>query len=96
MSETPDERAMAGKPRAGSVRLHAMQLGSEVIMVVTDDGRGVDLEALTARARRRHRVPDRRPGHPGRALLPADLGGGPGLRPPYAPSRRDPGGRHTR
>jgi two-component system chemotaxis sensor kinase CheA len=50
--ETPDERVAAGKPRAGIVRLHAMQLGSEVIIVVTDDGRGIDVAALRARAGR--------------------------------------------
>jgi two-component system chemotaxis sensor kinase CheA len=46
--ETPEEREAAGKPRQGRVRLHAMQLGSEVILVVGDDGRGIDVDAVRA------------------------------------------------
>jgi two-component system chemotaxis sensor kinase CheA len=41
--ETPDERRLHGKPIEGTVRLHAMQLGSEVIIAVSDDGRGIDV-----------------------------------------------------
>jgi two-component system chemotaxis sensor kinase CheA len=44
--EGPDERAAAGKPRHGTVRLRAMRLGSEVILVIGDDGRGIDVEAV--------------------------------------------------
>lgn len=51
--ERPEERALAGKPGQGVVRLHAMQLGSEVIVTVTDDGRGIDVEAVRAEAERR-------------------------------------------
>jgi len=40
--ETPTEREQAGKPRQATLRLHAMQLGSDVILTVTDDGRGID------------------------------------------------------
>ncbi|HEV7468100.1 MAG TPA: ATP-binding protein, partial [Candidatus Dormibacteraeota bacterium] len=46
--EGPDERAAAGKPRQGTVRLHAMRLGSEVILVIGDDGRGIDVDAVRA------------------------------------------------
>jgi two-component system chemotaxis sensor kinase CheA len=46
--EGPDERAAAGKPRHGTVRLHAMRLGSEVILVIGDDGRGIDVDAVRA------------------------------------------------
>lgn len=46
--ETPDERAAAGKPRHGTVRLHADRLGSEVVLVVGDDGRGIDVDAVRA------------------------------------------------
>ncbi len=53
--ETPDERQAAGKPRKATIRLHAMQLGSEVIIAVSDDGRGIDLDRV--------RAPRRTPGH---------------------------------
>jgi two-component system chemotaxis sensor kinase CheA len=46
--EGPDERAASGKPRHGTVRLHAMRLGSEVILVIGDDGRGIDVDAVRA------------------------------------------------
>lgn len=48
--ETADRRAAAGKPAHATVRLHAMQLGSEVIIAVTDDGGGVDVERVRAEA----------------------------------------------
>lgn len=41
--ESPDERRLRGKPMEGMVRLHAMQLGSEVVIAVSDDGRGIDV-----------------------------------------------------
>ena len=50
--EMPDERTAAGKPRQATIRLHAMQLGSEVIIAVTDDGRGVDLSGVRDEATR--------------------------------------------
>jgi two-component system, chemotaxis family, sensor kinase CheA len=50
--ETPEERVAAGKPPQATVRLHAMQLGSEVIIAVTDDGRGVDLGGVRREASR--------------------------------------------
>lgn len=48
--ESPDERVTAGKPSYGTVRLHAAQLGSEVIISVADDGRGIDVDAVRAKA----------------------------------------------
>lgn len=50
--ETPDERQRAGKPVQGKLRLHAMQLGSEVTITVTDDGRGIDPAEIEGEARR--------------------------------------------
>ena len=41
--ESPNERRLRGKPMEGIVRLHAMQLGSEVVIAVSDDGRGIDV-----------------------------------------------------
>ena len=40
------EREAAGKQRQGTIRLHAMQLGSEVIVAITDDGNGIDLDEI--------------------------------------------------
>jgi two-component system, chemotaxis family, sensor kinase CheA len=50
--EPPDQRVGAGKPRRGTVRLHAMQLGSEVVVAIGDDGRGIDVDAVRAAVRR--------------------------------------------
>ena len=41
--ESPEERRLHGKPAEGTIRLHAMQLGSEVVIAVSDDGRGIDV-----------------------------------------------------
>ena len=50
--EAPAERVAAGKPACATIRLHAMQLGSEVIIAVTDDGRGIDTTGVSQRAAR--------------------------------------------
>ena len=51
--EPADERESVGKPAHAVVRLHAMQLGSEVILAVSDDGRGIDLARVREEATRR-------------------------------------------
>jgi chemosensory pili system protein ChpA (sensor histidine kinase/response regulator) len=48
--ETPEERLAAGKPQSGKVWIHAYYAGSEVVIEVGDDGRGVNSHALIARA----------------------------------------------
>jgi two-component system chemotaxis sensor kinase CheA len=48
--EPPEGRLAAGKPPQGTVTVQAMQLGSEVVVTVTDDGRGIDLERVRQRA----------------------------------------------
>jgi two-component system chemotaxis sensor kinase CheA len=50
--ESPQERVAAGKSPEATIRLHAMQLGSEVIVAVTDDGHGIDLDRVRERASR--------------------------------------------
>jgi two-component system chemotaxis sensor kinase CheA len=50
--DTADERAATGKPPQATVRLHAMQLGSEVTIVVSDDGRGIDVDRVRQKAAR--------------------------------------------
>ena len=48
--EPPETRQSAGKPPRGTVRVHATQLGSEVVVTVADDGRGIDLARVRQRA----------------------------------------------
>ncbi|HEV3498463.1 MAG TPA: ATP-binding protein, partial [Actinomycetes bacterium] len=48
--EPPEARLAAGKPRHGTVRVHATQLGSEVVITVADDGRAIDLARVRQRA----------------------------------------------
>ena len=48
--EPPEERGRAGKPPEGTVSLRAEQAGRRVRVVVTDDGRGLDLEGIRAAA----------------------------------------------
>ncbi len=49
--ETPAERMKSGKSEAGTVRLGATVEGGEIRIDVADDGAGVDVAALQARAR---------------------------------------------
>jgi len=51
--ELPAQRVALGKPRTGTVSLVAEQLGKEVLIAVTDDGKGLDIEAIR-RAVARH------------------------------------------
>jgi two-component system chemotaxis sensor kinase CheA len=51
--ETPAERREAGKPEEGRVTLTARLRGGRVQVVVEDDGRGLDLASIRARARTR-------------------------------------------
>jgi len=44
--ETPDERAAKGKPRIGTIYLSAYQEGRHIIVSVSDDGKGIDPEAV--------------------------------------------------
>ncbi len=48
--ETPAERRAVGKPESGRVRLSARQAGAEVVISVSDDGRGVDRAKVRAKA----------------------------------------------
>ena len=50
--ESPDQRRAAGKPEQAVVRLHAKQVGSKVIITVSDDGAGIDVAAVRAVAAR--------------------------------------------
>lgn len=48
--EAPEGRIAAGKPGAGSIRLSARHAGAEVLVTVSDDGRGLDAERIRASA----------------------------------------------
>jgi len=48
--ETPEERTRAGKPAKGTIRLDAYHQGNQVIVEINDDGRGIDVQKVRARA----------------------------------------------
>ena len=48
--ETPDERRAAGKNPTATIRLSAMHSGAQVLIRVSDDGRGLDPIAIRKRA----------------------------------------------
>ncbi|MBK1723872.1 hybrid sensor histidine kinase/response regulator [Thiocystis violacea] len=48
--ESPEERAASGKPRAGRIEVHFKQLGDQVEVGIGDDGRGLDLGRIRAKA----------------------------------------------
>jgi len=51
--EPPERRRAAGKPEAGRVTVSAALRGTQVEVVVADDGKGLDLDAVRAQARGR-------------------------------------------
>jgi len=48
--ESPAERQAAGKPARGTIRLNAYHEGDQVVIEVSDDGRGLDREKIVRRA----------------------------------------------
>jgi two-component system chemotaxis sensor kinase CheA len=48
--ETPAERIRMGKPRVGTLTLRAFHQESHIVIIVEDDGRGLDPEKLRAKA----------------------------------------------
>jgi two-component system chemotaxis sensor kinase CheA len=65
--ETPEQRLAAGKPEAGQVMLAARQSGAEVVITITDDGRGVDRARVRAKAEENGLI------QPGQVLSDSDL-----------------------
>jgi two-component system chemotaxis sensor kinase CheA len=49
--ESPVERVKAGKPEAGTIVMKATHRGGSVVIVVTDDGQGLDRDRIVAKAR---------------------------------------------
>ncbi|MBI5769838.1 MAG: hybrid sensor histidine kinase/response regulator [Verrucomicrobia bacterium] len=54
--ESAGERAAAGKPPAGAIRLEARHRAGVLLITVSDDGRGADLEKIRAAVLRRKLV----------------------------------------
>lgn len=48
--EMPDERAAAGKPKSGKIALEVVREGSEILVHLTDDGAGINVEAVRKKA----------------------------------------------
>jgi two-component system chemotaxis sensor kinase CheA len=51
--EPPEERRAAGKPETGSLEISARHAGGNVIISVTDDGRGIDPRRIAQKAAER-------------------------------------------
>ena len=47
--EKPDQRSAAGKPAEGTVTIAIRKEGSEVVLQITDDGKGLDRDAIRQR-----------------------------------------------
>ena len=48
--EKPHDRAAAGKPEFGTVRLNAFHEGGHIIIEISDDGRGLSVDKIRAKA----------------------------------------------
>lgn len=47
--ETPEQRVASGKPAQGTVKLDAYHQGNQVVIEISDDGRGIDREKVVAK-----------------------------------------------
>lgn len=54
--ESPEQRVAAGKPETGTIRLSAEQAGGNILIVVEDDGAGINRERVLQVARDRNVV----------------------------------------
>jgi chemosensory pili system protein ChpA (sensor histidine kinase/response regulator) len=59
--ETPEERTRRGKPPAGKILLELHREGAEVMVRLTDDGAGMNLEAIRAKGQALGLIPPGRP-----------------------------------
>jgi two-component system chemotaxis sensor kinase CheA len=55
--ETSAERQAAGKAPLGTIRLSAAHIGSNVVISIQDDGRGLDVETIRAKAIEKDLIP---------------------------------------
>jgi two-component system chemotaxis sensor kinase CheA len=54
--ETSEERLKSGKPERGTLQLRALHQGNQVVIEMRDDGRGVDVHKVKAKAIQRNLV----------------------------------------
>ena len=59
--ELPEVRAAKGKPEEGHIMLNAYHQSGNVIIEITDDGKGLDREAITRKAIEKILLRPRRP-----------------------------------
>jgi two-component system chemotaxis sensor kinase CheA len=48
--ESPEERRRLGKPSRGRIRLNALHQGNQVVVEISDDGHGIDVQKIRAKA----------------------------------------------
>lgn len=48
--ETPEERRAKGKPERGTISISAFQQGNQIVIEVSDDGKGIDIERVKRKA----------------------------------------------
>jgi two-component system chemotaxis sensor kinase CheA len=65
--ETPAERRAAGKPEQGTINLHACHQGNQVVVEISDDGRGIDSAVVLAKAVERGLLTAEQAAHMGEA-----------------------------
>ncbi|MDQ2892607.1 MAG: chemotaxis protein CheW [Pseudomonadota bacterium] len=56
--EAPADRTAAGKPATGQLTISARQSGNQILIDITDDGRGIDTDRLVAKAREQRLMPE--------------------------------------
>ena len=99
--ELPAERRNRGKPEAGRIELTVRREGSDLIVEITDDGLGLDLVAIRAKAEQQGLIDSRtdladrqvaelifRPGFTTAAMLTQSAGRGVGMDVVAAEARR--------
>ncbi|MBN2524927.1 MAG: chemotaxis protein CheA [Deltaproteobacteria bacterium] len=55
--ESPDVRLASGKPSTGTIRLAAQHRGAKVVISITDDGKGLDVDKILKKAQERQLIP---------------------------------------
>lgn len=55
--EMPEEREKSGKPGKGEIHLSAVHSGAHVLISIRDDGKGLDTEAIRAKAIEKNLIP---------------------------------------
>jgi len=56
--EPPEQRRLAGKPEKGVISLSASHYQGQILIEITDDGKGLDAEKILAKATERGLVPE--------------------------------------